>query len=319
VDKTWRSYVQSHVAAGVIDAADAHSFLLFLDNLHAQTTDDFKAKLQSQSTHPHYLPAGFTDQTQPIDDGYGALVKLYISRKLDDWLESDDNLEKWEGNRLTAGDRRILMTHWLADAVKMANSKLDTLEKYFMRTGALMTVDGSGDDLFKLEGKPKEETFEFMTFVLDDSDEAEALGEEDDDDDLDPPERDRPEGATAELDSCDDSCDDEDDAIGELPFTLRDAWRISTAEGLDLNATDTVVGRTIMFNWSGVGWCDGVVSRCNTDRRCKLDGAVINYYVSYEMDDGAEAAHVLRMEDLITCNEGIASARHGKWVLIDRG
>ena len=78
------------------------------------------------------------------------------------------------------------------------------------------------------------------------------------------------------------------------------------------------MGRTIIFNWSGVGWCDGVVSRRNTDRRRKLDGDVINYYVSYEMDDGAESAHVLRMEDLVTCNEGIATARHGNWVLIDR-
>ena len=220
VDKTWASFVQSHVDAGVIDAADTHSFLLFADNLHAQTTDEFKAKLHSQRTHPHYLPAGFTDQTQPIDDGYGALVKLYISHHLDDWLEDDDNLEKWEGQELTAGDRRILMTHWLAKAVKKANSKLDTLEKYFVRTGALMTIDCSGEDLFKLEGKPKEETFEFMTFVLDDSDEPEALGEEDDDDDLVSPYDDRPEREAA-LDSCDDSCDDED-TIGELPFKLLD-------------------------------------------------------------------------------------------------
>ena len=38
----------------------------------------------------------------------------------------------------------------------------DAKRKYFEHAGALMTADGSGDDLIKLEGVPKGEKFEFM-------------------------------------------------------------------------------------------------------------------------------------------------------------
>jgi len=35
---------------------------------------------------------------------------------MEEWMEDDNKLEKWESRSLTASDRRIL--HWLAKAVK---------------------------------------------------------------------------------------------------------------------------------------------------------------------------------------------------------
>ena len=98
-----------------------------------------------------------TDQVQPIDRGLGWHVKLYMGQEMDAWLEVDENLAKWEstdkGETLTAKDRRILLAHWYYKAVKRALQG-DAKRKYFEHAGALLTADGTGDDLIKLEAAP---------------------------------------------------------------------------------------------------------------------------------------------------------------------
>ena len=56
---------------------------------------------------------------------------------------------------LTASDRRILLANWFFKAVKKALEG-DTKRKYFEHAGALLTADGTDDDLIKLEGTPRE-------------------------------------------------------------------------------------------------------------------------------------------------------------------
>ena len=74
---------------------------------------------------------------------------------MDEWLDDDDNLAKWEDNTLTASDRRILLANWYFKAVKKALEG-DTKRKYFEHAGVLLTADGTDDDLIKLEGTPRE-------------------------------------------------------------------------------------------------------------------------------------------------------------------
>ena len=69
---------------------------------------------------------------------------------LDEWLDSDENLDKWEGNQLSASDRRILLACWYDKAVKKALEG-DAKWKYFQHAGALLTADGSDDELIKFE------------------------------------------------------------------------------------------------------------------------------------------------------------------------
>ena len=61
----------------------------------------------------------------------------------------------------TSSDRRILIAQWYCKAFHKA-CEGDAKRKYFEHAGALMTADGSGDDLIKLEGVPKGEKLEFM-------------------------------------------------------------------------------------------------------------------------------------------------------------
>ena len=56
-------------------------------------------------------------------------------------------------NTLTASDRRILLGTWYTKAVKKALEGEAKL-KYFQHAGALLTADGTDDELIKFEGVP---------------------------------------------------------------------------------------------------------------------------------------------------------------------
>ena len=52
----------------------------------------------------------------------------------------------------------MFQTHWLSDAVKTVMAQVNN-QSYFVRTGTLMTLDGSLDSQIKLEGWTKEYKF----------------------------------------------------------------------------------------------------------------------------------------------------------------
>ena len=74
-------------------------------------------------------------------------------------------------------------------------------------------------------------------------------------------------------------------------------------------AQDTLVGRSLLYCWPSVGWCVGVITEAGTDRRFKIDGEVVNFYVHYEIDDDT-SRHVL------TC-EAYGGDGDGSWVLLE--
>ena len=71
-------------------------------------------------TDDHKVPPNKTDQVQPIDRGLGRQIKIYMGDEEDEWLEDDDNLQKWENNELKASDRRILIAQWYCTAYQKA-------------------------------------------------------------------------------------------------------------------------------------------------------------------------------------------------------
>lgn len=44
-------------------------------------------------------------------------------------------------------------------------------------------------------------------------------------------------------------------------------------------AGDALVGRKIMFNWDGVGWCEGLIEARNDEKRFRIDGDFVNFWV----------------------------------------
>ena len=76
---------------------------------------------------------------QPVDRGLGRHIKIYLGQEMDEWLEDDDNLDKWESNTLTAKDRRVLLANWYFKAVNKALEG-EAKAKYFRKAGALLTA-----------------------------------------------------------------------------------------------------------------------------------------------------------------------------------
>ena len=44
---------------------------------------------------------------QPVDAGYGYLIKKLIAKAQDNWLETEDNIDRWMGN---CDPKKILTT-----------------------------------------------------------------------------------------------------------------------------------------------------------------------------------------------------------------
>ena len=98
--------------------------LLTLDNLHGQTTDKFKAYVKKECNSPvWFYPGGCTDALKPIDAGLEVFIKVEVGKLLNLWLENGGNLERWENNGLTASDRRVLLTKWVARAVDTVDNR----------------------------------------------------------------------------------------------------------------------------------------------------------------------------------------------------
>ena len=91
-------------------------FVLFVDNLGAQLTPQFKSAVKSIGGLPYYGIANATDDIwQPVAAGAGKMLKVLARQEQDTWLMSAgaQNYERWAGThdgKMTVGDRRILIT-----------------------------------------------------------------------------------------------------------------------------------------------------------------------------------------------------------------
>ena len=99
-----------------------------------------------------------TDLWQVVDAGIGQLLKVFVSQAHRNWLDKEENANKWYGNdsNFTASERRFLITHWAGVAWKELCSP--EYEKFrrtcWEKTGCLMTVDESEDEKVAPEGLP---------------------------------------------------------------------------------------------------------------------------------------------------------------------
>ena len=138
--------------------------IVFANSLHGQTSDEFKNVLivQQCNTLLWRLPAGYTDEIQPIDAGYGRLFKVHMSNALDKWLLDPDNVEFWESNKLTASQPRILITQWVGEAAKKIDveTAVEYHRRLFEKTGLAVTADRSNGNPINLQGT--EGGFSFM-------------------------------------------------------------------------------------------------------------------------------------------------------------
>ena len=138
---------------------DLKRFVLFADNLTAQTSDAFKESVAIMKGVVWFGLANATDLWQVVDAGYAQLLKTLIDQAFHAWLDDDENASLWYGQEkgFSAKDRRVMITQWAGDAYnKLLSPSYDAFRvRLFQKTGALMTADGSDDDKVSPEGLPK--------------------------------------------------------------------------------------------------------------------------------------------------------------------
>ena len=203
---------------------------------------------------------------------------MYTGQEQDAWLDVDENLSRWEDGKLTASDRRILIAQWYCAAWKrICKEKADTLRKYFEHTGALLTADGTADELIKMEGVPKDKTFSWEDDSLDSiilrGSPGDVNGEaggvaaatEPEPDDVCPTR----EAAEADAALGDEELDDEDDEDDEtdVPRALRtapDGWCI-VEEPHPLPPPSSPSTPTSSSSWAARSCSTGVPSACASE------------------------------------------------------
>jgi hypothetical protein len=129
--------------------------LVLCDNLNSQTvkTNPQFSKLLDKMCNAdvwNLLP-GNTDEIQVVDHGLGASVKREAEQVQSEWLQNEDNWAEWTSGRLSASRRRVLSTLWYGEAYDIVCRKFKFC-KVFDKLGSALTLDGSRDNLIKLEG-----------------------------------------------------------------------------------------------------------------------------------------------------------------------
>jgi len=148
VEDCWKPFVGA--VQNLLRPGD--TFMLLQDNLKAHYKAKYVDALKGAETFPWYLPSSTTESTQMLDQGFIAIVKSLYTEAQDAWLEKPDNLAKWEGaTPFSARERRLHIVKWLQGAINSLNSKIAENphkygEKYWLRTGSLITLTGEGDD-----------------------------------------------------------------------------------------------------------------------------------------------------------------------------
>ena len=94
------------------------NLVLFVDNLTAQQTDNFKKAVSDLKGVVWYGLKNATDLWQVVDAGIAQTLKVLTGHNYQKWLDEGDNVDIWFGHQkgLTAKESRILITQWVGNA-----------------------------------------------------------------------------------------------------------------------------------------------------------------------------------------------------------
>ena len=73
---------------------DNLKFVLFCDNFTTQCTDEFKEEVSNINGVVWYGLPSATYLWQPVDSGYGELLKVLMTKQHNRWLDGDNNAER---------------------------------------------------------------------------------------------------------------------------------------------------------------------------------------------------------------------------------
>jgi hypothetical protein len=124
--------------------------LIVLDAFKAHLTPAVHTELRKQKTTLSAILGGCTGLVQPLDVSINKPLKALIKEEQDNhW---DQHLEEWEAGKFNIGDRRVLLTHWVARAWKrLHEEKKDVIIQSFQQVGLSLNPDRSEDLEIKIK------------------------------------------------------------------------------------------------------------------------------------------------------------------------
>ena len=117
----------------------------------AQQTENVKRLLARCKTKLVNVPRGCTSIGQPVDVPFNEPFKGYIRAMSGRHL--NENLEKYTDEKISASERRVLMTKWAGDA--WVNTNQDMVRRSFKKCGISLALDGSENHLLNIEKLPE--------------------------------------------------------------------------------------------------------------------------------------------------------------------
>ena len=123
--------------------ADAHT---------AQQTEAVKTALGKYKTELVNVPPGCTSRVQPLDVSVNKPFKEEVKRQHEKRMS--ENLQLYTESKLSAWQRRVLLTKWVAEARKEINRNKETVFRSFKKCGISLTLDGKENDEINIEGIP---------------------------------------------------------------------------------------------------------------------------------------------------------------------
>ena len=132
---------------------------LGLDHWSPQDNADYHANAKRMGIKLNYTPEDTTHLDAVTDAGPGNEVKKRVVKEYKADLESTpERLNAWKNGKVSASERRILFTHWLAKAWKEYTTECqDQITKAFKRCGQYNDMQGRENHLVKVQGVPNYE------------------------------------------------------------------------------------------------------------------------------------------------------------------
>lgn len=126
--------------------------LLSFDAFTAHMTKDVVNELQQIHCTPSFIPGGCTGYVQVLDVALNQPLKALVKDLADQHYHNNE--EDWESGKWSrVRDRRVLLTHWVAEAWDLLHSKYqDTIIAAFRKVGLSLNPDGSEDAEIKIKG-----------------------------------------------------------------------------------------------------------------------------------------------------------------------
>ena len=163
---------------------------LIADVQRVQETECVKVILTKKMTSLCNVPRGCTSRVQVVDVTVNKLFKNEVRRLFEDHLDKHLYLELCVEGKLSASQRRILMTKWVGQAWKKISGIKESIIRSFQKRGLSGVLDGSKNAQVSTDGIPNYEmpqrfVVEEFKLLDDDNDEDQNASENDENDEFD--------------------------------------------------------------------------------------------------------------------------------------